>query len=59
MMAQSNKILSCVECERSIRATEAKDAGWFYWPDGEDVHLVCALCAGREFASDAPAAADG
>jgi hypothetical protein len=56
-MLQTDKILSCVECERSIRESEAKAAGWFYWSDGEDLHLVCALCAAREFAPDAPASA--
>lgn len=41
-----------------IRETEAKAAGWFYWSDGELLHLVSALFAIREFAPDAPASAD-
>jgi hypothetical protein len=54
-VTQTEKILYCVECQRSIRPNEAKAAGWFYWSDGEDLHLVCALCAAREVAVDAPA----
>ena len=57
-MPRSDKILSCVECERSICESEAKAAGWFYWSVGVDLHLVCALCAAREFAADAPASSD-
>jgi hypothetical protein len=47
-MTQTEKILTCVECRRSIREAEAKEAGWFFFTDGEAVHLVCALCASRE-----------
>lgn len=57
-MPQSDKTLSCGGCERVIRESEAKSAGWFYWSDGVDLHLVCSLCAAREFAPDAPASAD-
>jgi hypothetical protein len=56
-VTQTNIILSCVECQRSIRESEAKRAGWFYWSDAVDLHLICALCAAREFAADAPASA--
>lgn len=46
-MTQTEKTVECVECRRTIRHGQAKAAGWFYWSDGEDTHLVCALCASR------------
>jgi hypothetical protein len=57
-MPRSDKILSCVECERSICESEAKAAGWFCWSDGVDLHLICSLRAAREFAAHAPASSD-
>jgi hypothetical protein len=58
-VTHTEKTLECVECRRTIRDGQAKAAGWFYWSDGEDLHLVCALCAAREFSADAPASTDG
>jgi hypothetical protein len=58
-MTQTDKLVCCVECERRVRETEAKDAGWFYWSAGADLHLVCALCAAQRIAADADAPTDG
>jgi hypothetical protein len=57
-MTQTEKTLACVGCWRMIREGEAKAAGWFYWGDGENMHLVCSLCAARKFSADAPAASE-
>ena len=47
------------DCGRSVREAEAESLGWRYWFDGKDMHLICPLCAHREFRSDAPASANG
>jgi hypothetical protein len=47
-MTQTDKTVRCVECLRTIREGEAKAAGWFYWTDGENRHLVCSLCASAD-----------
>jgi hypothetical protein len=46
-MTQTEKTVECVACGRTIRDGEEKAAGWFHWSDGDDVHLVCSLCAAR------------
>jgi hypothetical protein len=48
VMTQTDKTVRCVECLRTIREGEAKAAGWFYWTDGENRHLVCSLCASAD-----------
>ncbi len=50
--------LVCVNCEQKVREADAKDTGWRYWSDGNDLHLTCPLCAAREFAPDAAASTD-
>jgi hypothetical protein len=46
------------EGARTEREADAKDAGWRYWSDGLDLHLICAVCAHREFRLNAPASTD-
>jgi hypothetical protein len=57
-VAQTEKLIECANCGRPVHKAEAKAAGWRYWSDGIDLHLICALCAHREFRHDAPASAD-
>jgi hypothetical protein len=56
-MTQTEKTLARVECWRTIREGQAKAAGWFFWGDGENMHLVCSLSP-REFSADAPASSE-
>jgi hypothetical protein len=53
-MAHTQKLVECANCGRPIREADAEDLGWTYWSDGVDLHLICALCAHREFRPDAP-----
>lgn len=56
---QTDILITCANCGRTVRETEAKDAGWRYWRDGVgELHLFCSLCAHREFQPDAPASTD-
>ena len=57
-MPQTDIVITCANCGRPVREAEAKEAGWRYWSDGIDLHLICALCAHREFHPDAPASTD-
>jgi hypothetical protein len=54
-MTQTEKTLQCAGCGRTIRDGQAKAAGWFYWRDGENLHLVCSLCAARQAPPEATA----
>jgi hypothetical protein len=33
-------VIECANCGRSVRDSDAKDAGWRYWSDGIDLHLI-------------------
>lgn len=55
---QTDILIECANCGRVGHEAAAKEAGWRYWSDGVDLHLICPLCASREFAPDAPASAD-
>jgi hypothetical protein len=57
-MPQVTDAMTCANCSGTIEEAEAKEAGWRYWPDGSDLHLIYALCAHREFHPDAPASTD-
>jgi predicted Fe-S protein YdhL (DUF1289 family) len=57
-MPQTEKTVACGGCRRTLREGEEKAAGWFYWSDGGDLHLVCSLCAAREVSADAPASSE-
>ena len=54
-MTQTEVLITCANCGRPCREADAKEAGWRYWSDGIDLHLICALCAYREFRPDVPA----
>ncbi len=54
-VTQTAPLLSCANCSSTIFEREAKAAGWRYWSDGVDLHLICAACAARWFSADAPA----
>jgi len=47
-VTQTEKLLECANCSRPVREADAEDLGWRYWPDGRDLHLICALCAHRD-----------
>jgi hypothetical protein len=51
---QTEKLIACANCARPVREKEVEDLGWRYWSDGRDLHLICPLCAHREFDADAP-----
>jgi hypothetical protein len=51
-VTQTEKLLACAHCARPVREREADDLGWRYWSDGRNLHLICPLCAHREFAPD-------
>jgi hypothetical protein len=57
-MTQTDKLIACANCARPVREDDAETLGWRYWSDGLDLHLICPLCARREFAVDAPAGTD-
>ena len=54
-MTQTEVMITCANCGRPCREADAKEAGWRYWSDGIDLHLICALFAYREFRPDVPA----
>ena len=58
-MTQTEVIITCANCGRPCREADAKEAGWRAWSDGRDLHLICALCAYREFRPDALASLPG
>ena len=55
MVPQTEPLLECANCSRPVREQDAEALGWRYWSDGEDLHLICALCGHREFRVDASA----
>jgi hypothetical protein len=57
-VTQTEKLIARANCDRPVREREAEDLGWRYWSDGRNLHLICPLCAHREFAPDAPASDD-
>jgi hypothetical protein len=50
--------VTCSNCGRHVREPEAESLGWRYWSDGKELHLICPLCAHREFRPDAPASGE-
>ena len=56
-VTQTEPLIVCAKCGRPCREAETKEAGWRNWSDGTDLHLICALCAHREFRPDAPGVA--
>lgn len=57
-MAQTENLVACANCARPVREKEAEALGWRYWSDGRDLHLICPLCAHREFGSEAAPSVD-
>ena len=57
-VTQTDIVITCANCGRPGREADPKEAGWRCWSDGIDLHLICALCAYREFRPDAPASTD-
>jgi hypothetical protein len=57
-VTQTDIIIMCANCSRPVREADAEQAGWRYWSDGLDLHLICSLCAHREFRPDAPASTE-
>ena len=53
-MPQTEPLLECANCSRPVRERDAESLGWRYWSDDVDLHLICALCAHREFRLEAP-----
>jgi hypothetical protein len=43
------KLVTCANCGRPVREADAEGLGWRYWSDGSALHLICPLCAHREF----------
>jgi hypothetical protein len=52
-VTQTDPLVECANCRRPVRETDAEALGWRFWSDGIDLHLICALCAYREFRPDA------
>ena len=57
-VAQTQKLIECTNCGRPVREADAEELGWRYWSDGLDLHLICSLCALREFRPDVPTTTD-
>lgn len=58
-MSQTNDVLDCANCGLLVLNADAEALGWRFWSDGAgELHLICPLCAHREFADDAPASVD-
>jgi hypothetical protein len=56
---QTEKLVECANCQRQVRQADVEELGWWYWSDGIDLHLICSLCAYREFRGDAPTSTHG
>jgi hypothetical protein len=55
-MTQTEVLITCANCGRPCREADAKEAGWRYWSNGSDLHVMCSLCSYRDFGSESPAA---